>query len=158
MELESSMCLRHRVSLSVFAMVAFAGVSSAHSPPEPQIHWVQSPQMATSLARQFRLPILVFVTSDSCYYCRKMEQEVWSNPQIISMVEAGFIPLELNAKRDAELVAALGIRSFPTILLFTQEAKFVTGAPGYLPLNKLAGLLRSVHRQQPESQQVAQNQ
>lgn len=154
------MCLQHRVNVFVFAMVVFAGVrsSSAERPPEPQIYWVQSPQMATSLARQFRLPILVYVTSDSCYHCRKMEHDVWSNPQIISMVETGFIPLELNAQRDAELVAALGIRAFPTTLLFTDDSKFVTCAPGYLPPNKLAGLLRSAKRPQSASQQVAQNQ
>jgi thioredoxin-related protein len=154
------MCLRHLASVAVFAMVAFAGVcsSNAQSPPEPQIDWVQSPQMATSLARQFRLPILAYVTSDSCYHCRKMEHDVWSNPQIISMVETGFIPLELNAERDAEIVAALRIRAFPTTLLFTQDAKFVTSATGYLPPNKLAGLLRTAQQSQSAPQQVTQNQ
>ncbi len=154
------MGLRYRVSLSVFAMVAFAGVSwsNAQSPSEPQIYWVQSPQMATALARKFNLPILVYVTSDSCYHCRKMEQEAWSNPQIVSMVEAGFIPLTLNAKRDAETVAALRIRAFPTTLLFTANAQFITGATGYLPPNELAALLRTGQRPQTPSRQVVQHQ
>lgn len=142
--------------LTVLA-IAGGGALRAQNPPEPQIYWVHSPKMAASLAKQFQLPILVYVTSDTCGHCRKMEREVWSNPQIISMVEAGFIPLELNAERDAELVAAMGIRGLPTTLLFNQEAKFVTGAAGYLPANRLAGLLRSAQRREVPTSQVVQH-
>ena len=131
--------------------------TQAMVPDRPQINWVDSPQMATSLAQQFHLPILIFATSDGCTYCRKMEREVWSNADIISMVETGFIPLKLNAERDAGFVAAQQIRAFPTTLVFTQDARLITGATGCLPTNQLAGLLRSAQRLQSTSEQVTQN-
>ena len=145
------------VLLAMFALIG-GSCSKAQSPPKSQIGWVHSQEMAMSRARQFHLPILIFVTSDSCMYCRKMEREVWSNPQIVSMVETGFIPLELNAERDAKIVDALGIRAFPTTLLFTEDATFVTRATGYLPPNQLAGLLRSGQRLRSASEPVTQNQ
>ena len=121
-----------------------------------QIHWVDSADQAGSLARQFNLPVLVYVTSDHCAYCRRMDREVWSNPDIISMVEEGFIPLKLNAVEDAAMVAALKVRAFPTTLLFSPHLQFSCGATGYLPPNHLAGLLRSSRRAQFVSHQVQQ--
>ncbi|MGE3239499.1 MAG: thioredoxin family protein [Pirellulales bacterium] len=122
--------------------------ATAQSPPAqpPQIYWLQSPQQASQLASQFHTPILVYVTSEHCGYCRKMERETWSNPQIISMVEEGFIPLELTAERDREMIAAMGIRAFPTTLLFTSDAQFVGGAPGYLTPLQAAGLMKRMSR------------
>lgn len=153
------MNLRLSVGAVVLILPVLAGTSCAQAqvPPQSQIYWVHSPQKAESLAKQFHLPILMYVTSESCGYCRKMEREVWNNSDIIAMVEAGFIPLELTAERDAETVAALRIRAFPTTLLFTSDTKYVTGASGYLPPNQMAGLLRSGQKSQPASQ-VTQNQ
>jgi thioredoxin-like negative regulator of GroEL len=87
-----------------------------------------------------------------------MEREVWSNADIISMVETGFIPVKLNAERDAGFVAAQQIRAFPTTLLFTQDARLITSATGYMPPNQLAGLLRSAQRPQSASERVTQYQ
>lgn len=127
-------------------------------PDRPQINWVDSPQMATSLAQQFRLPILVYVSSDSCHFCRKMEREVWSNADIISMVETGFIPLKLNAEHNTGFVAAQQIHAFPTTLVLTQDGRLITSATGCLPPNQLASLLRSVQQPQSAAERVTQNQ
>lgn len=152
------MNIKRAGAAAVLAMVTLmSGSCSAQDQPPQQIYWVRSPQMAARLARQFHLPILMFVTSDGCYYCRKMKQEVWSNPQIITMVEADFIPLEVSAERDAAFVAALKIRAFPTTLLFSENGKFIDGGAGYLPPNQVAGLLRSGPRSQSASEQVTQN-
>lgn len=70
------------------------------------------------------------------------------------MVESGFIPLQLNAERDAEIVAALEIRGFPTTLLFAEDGKFIAGGPGYQPPSQVAGLLRSAKRSQSESEEA----
>jgi len=136
---------------------ATEGPPQATLPDRPQINWVDSPQMATSLAQQFHLPILIFVTSDGCKYCRKMEREVWSNADIITTVETGFIPLKLNAQHNTGFVAAQQIRAFPTTLLFTEDATLITSATGYLQPNQLAGLLRSAQRPQVAAEKVTQN-
>ncbi len=98
------------------------------------------------MTQELRTPILAFVTSENCGYCRRMEQETWTNRDIIARVEASFTPLKLNAGRDGRLVAALGIRSFPTTVVFTPEGEIITGAPGFMPPNRLSGLLRSALR------------
>jgi thioredoxin-related protein len=146
----------------LLGLIIYLGVNDAKgqaplSPP-PQIYWLQSPQQAAQLAGQFHMPILVYVTSEHCGYCRKMERETWSNPQIITMVEGGFIPLELTAERDHEMIAAMGIRAFPTTLLFTPDAKFVGGTPGYLSPIQAAGLMKRAQHPEVAAQHVEENQ
>jgi uncharacterized protein YyaL (SSP411 family) len=153
---EKQMNVKRMAATAVLTFIALSHDSYLNAQSPPQIDWVQTEQKAISLARRFNLPILVYVKSSDCGYCRKMEREVWSNPQIIAMVDAGFIPLELNAERDAETVAAMGIRAFPTTLIFTPNVQFVNGAPGYMPPNQVAGLLRSGQPLQTASQTTLQ--
>jgi protein disulfide-isomerase len=133
-------------------LVTVSGAIGQNAVQNPQIYWVQSTQQASQLASQFNTPILVYVTSEHCGYCRKMERETWSNPQIISLVEQGFIPLELTAERDGEMIKSMGIRAFPTTLLFTPDARFVRGAPGYLSPIQMAGLIKTMQRPEATTQ------
>jgi protein disulfide-isomerase len=145
--------LTSATAVAVFVLVAIVGDAIGQGPAQtPQIYWLQSAQQASQLASQFNTPILVYVTSEHCGYCRKMERETWSNPQIIAMVEGGFIPLELTAERDAEMIEAMGIRAFPTTLLFTPDAQFVRGAPGYLSPIQAAGLMKSIRHPEATAQ------
>lgn len=142
---------RNQMSRQAILTIALtAACLACSSPLEAQvtarptrIYWTNSPEMAMSLAKESHLPVLAFVTSEHCSYCRKMEREVWSNPQIISQVEAGFIPLKLVASRHRQLVAKLGVRAFPTTIMFTPDGKIINAAKGYMPPNRLAGLLRT---------------
>ncbi len=147
------------VTVGALLALICVNISNGQAPSRtPQIHWVQSPQQATALAQQFNTPILAYVTSKHCGYCRKMERETWSNPQIIAMVDGGFIPLELNAERDAELISSLRISAFPTTLLFTPDAQYLAGAPGYQSPTQLAALLKRVQHPEIAAQHVQASQ
>ena len=89
-------------------------------------------------------PILAYATSDNCGYCRKMERDAWSNPKIVHQVASGFVPLRLHARRDAKLIAKLRVRAYPTTVLVSPEGRVIAGAQGYLPAERLEGLLSSI--------------
>lgn len=133
------------VELTVACLSVSSPVGAQAAAQTDRIYWANSPQMFLSLVRDSHLPILVFITSENCAYCRKMKREVWSNPQIIAQVKAGFVPLKLHATRHRQLVAKLGVRAFPTTILFTPEGKIIDAAAGYLPPKELAGLLRTAY-------------
>lgn len=146
------------VAVLVHVAIVSGAIGQGPAQTPPQIYWLQSAQQASQMASEFKTPILVYVTSEHCGYCRKMERETWSNPQIIAMVEGGFIPLELTAERDREVIAAMGIRAFPTTLLFNSDAQFVGGAPGYLSPIQAAGLMKSMRHPEATAQSAQANQ
>ena len=127
----------------VFALLLITIARQAEAQAS-QITWAEDPQLALTLAQGAGIPIVAYATSDHCGYCRKMERETWSHPAIIEQVEADFVPLRIDAKRDAGMIAHLKVRAYPTTLVIAPEGRVLAVAPGFLEPGRLAGLLRGV--------------
>lgn len=112
-------------------------------PATAQIAWNGTPQQAVQIAQKAQRPILAYVTTDRCGYCRKMERATWRDPQVIEQVQKSFVPLRLDAAKHRELVARLKVRSFPTTIVFTPGGEIIGGAAGYLDPAKMAKLMKS---------------
>lgn len=112
--------------------------------PEPTIEWIEDPSEALAMAAKTGKPILAYVTSTHCGYCRKMEKETWSKPAIGRLVGKNFVPLKLLADDHPEAVAALKVRAFPTTVLISAEGKPFAGKPGFMEPLELSQLLRPV--------------
>lgn len=110
--------------------------------PAPAIEWVEDPAEAIAEARRTGKPILAYLTSDHCGYCKKMEKETWSQPAIGRLVARGFVPLKLHAKDHPEEVAALKVKAFPTTVLISPQGKAFAGKPGFMEPLELAQLLK----------------
>lgn len=110
--------------------------------PEAAIEWVEDPSVALETAAQTGKPILAYVTSSHCGYCRKMEKETWNEPAIGRLVGQNFVPLKLLADDHPEAVAALKVRAFPTTVLISAKGKAFAGKPGFLEPLELTRLLR----------------
>lgn len=111
-------------------------------PPVASIRWIEDPSEALAAAAQSGKPIMAYVTSTNCGYCRKMEKETWSEPAIGRLVGQNFIPLKLLADDHPEAVAALKVRAFPTTVLITPQGKAFAGKPGFMEPLEVVQLLR----------------
>ncbi len=78
------------------------------------------------------LPVLIYVTSDSCYYCMKMQQETFSDPAVARLMNEKFVPLKINAAQSPMLADALKVRSYPTIIMASPEGKILSTTIGYV--------------------------
>ena len=141
-------------TLSLAAASQSVGAQSIYDSLFPQnqssqqadaIRWLESADEAMRLAKQTGKPILAYVTSDHCGYCRKMERESWSSPGVIGSVNQQYIPLKINASRQPEQAKALQVQAFPTTLLLTQEGRVATGSAGYLAPAQLTTLLQKAN-------------
>lgn len=135
--------------LALVAVLFVAKTAEAEFPwfgrakaPEAKIDWVGDPADALATAAESGRPILAYVTSSNCGYCRKMEKETWSQPAIGRLVGQNFVPLKLHADDHPEAVAGLGVKAFPTTVLITPEGKAFAGKPGFLEPLELTQLLR----------------
>jgi len=104
--------------------------------------WSTSVENTTHVARQTGRPLLVYVTTTHCGYCRKMASESWADPRVDSLVRSRFVPLQLDAEHHANLLQRLGVRAFPTTLVFSPTGANVAKFEGYLPPGRLLQKLR----------------
>jgi uncharacterized protein YyaL (SSP411 family) len=105
------------------------------------IPWIESSAEALTAARQVNAPILAFVTSENCHFCKKMEAQTWSDASVVTQVNRTFVPLRLDADREPAVVESLRIRGFPTTVIFTPGGQVIDSAEGYMPPAKLGQLL-----------------
>lgn len=113
----------------------------AEAPPA-DISWGEATGDAFVEARRTGRPILVYVTSERCTFCRKMERETWSDPEVAQLVSAEFVPLKLRPDTHPEEVATLRVRAFPTTVLVAPDGRPLAARTGYLQSAKLVELLR----------------
>ncbi len=118
------------------------------------IPWLESADEALLQAQQTGKPILAYVTSDHCGYCRKMDRESWASPRVVGQVNQQFIPLKINAAQQPAQAQALQVQAFPTTLLLTQDGRVATGSAGFLPPERLTNLLRQADAMTRRNQQL----
>lgn len=119
--------------------------------PRDSVEWIEDAEEALRSAGASGRPILAYVTSDHCGYCRKMERDTWADAGVAGRVRAGFTPLRLSAGANATVVESLGVRAFPTTIVLSPEGRGLGVAEGYLPPEKLTPMLDAFLSPSPTS-------
>ena len=87
--------------LFLFSLVLLAlAVLPLFRAPKSSIDWHYSAEQAFSQAAEQKLPVLVYLYTDWCTYCRQMDRTTFSNPTIVSQMATDYVWLRLNAEED----------------------------------------------------------
>lgn len=115
---------------------------SADEAFQSKINWLGDPRLATQIAREHDLPVLVYVTSSDCFHCRKMERQTWSHAQVIGAVNGRYVALKLTPERHPDLVQRLKVQAFPTTFVLNAQLKYHAGAIGFQSPGEMTQLLK----------------
>jgi thioredoxin-related protein len=101
--------------------------------------------------------VLLDVYTDWCGWCKRLDKDVYANEKVAAYLNDHYVSIKLNAEsakrvtyRDTtyterEVAAYFGVRSYPTIIFFTEEGEPITPLGGYvgperfLPIVKYIG-------------------
>lgn len=112
-----------------------------------EIAWTTDVRTAWQTAQAANRPLLLFVTSSHCDYCRKMQSDTLASPAVARSVEDSYVPVMVNADSSAGLAAQLKVSGVPTTLLVLPDGRIVDRVEGYVSAAKLQTKLDSVVRQ-----------
>jgi len=113
--------------------------ASGAEAPASAIAWRTDFDGALAEARSANKRVLVDFSADWCPPCVAMKHDVWPHPQVARAVDAGFVPLLVDADRDTVLAARYQVSSIPTVLLLDADGRVVKRHDGFLPRS---GMLR----------------
>ena len=114
--------------------------------PHASIEWQSSPQQAFDRAAEEGLPVLVFLYTDWCTYCRQMDQTTFSDPEVVRQVAADYVWLRLNAETDpagARLQQQFFVAGFPTVLILDSKGREIDRLQGYVPPHQFAQAVKA---------------
>lgn len=129
---------------TIFAAALSVAATSLASAQEAEQRWFADYDQAVAVAKAEGKDLLVdFTGSDWCYWCKKLDEEVFSHDSWYSKANESFVLVALdfpnsaeakaavpNPERNQELVKKYQVGGYPTILLMTAEGE-VFAKTGY---------------------------
>ncbi len=131
-------------AFALFLLLILPSLATAYTPASDSLPWKPFPQ-ALEEAQARKVKTLVFIYTDWCPWCQKIQREVFTDSTIAAMMTEHFSLTKLDAEskelirfmgEDVEmrvLAQALGGEGFPTITFLTSEGKYITRLPGFVP-------------------------
>jgi thioredoxin-related protein len=105
--------------------------------PEDKVNWLSYSE-ALELAKNEGKPVLVYLHSETCAYCRAMERNVFSDENVADALEKNFIPAKVDVLKDRvltkKLLSELEIKDFvtPSFVIIDPKGRVVDFKSGYM--------------------------
>jgi len=145
------------VILTLLALISVQLI--AQVPPENTIKWVDWNSGYQQAQQQGKIIILDLYT-EWCGWCKKMDKETFTHPEIIQLISAGFIPIKMNPEQaniyyiykgkkvtGKQLLAILdknqGDISYPAIIFIYPQTDEVYSEIGYQKASVFRELLKA---------------
>ncbi len=140
--------VRHAVAAALLAL--FTGVVQADGLPTDV--WTSDVPAAWRTAQRLDRPMVVFVSMNNCGHCLRMARQTLRDGGVQAELSAGFVPLFIKVEDHRELIAELGVKTFPTTMVISPDSTVLDEITGYRPaahVKQRLGAIRQAYRAPP---------
>jgi uncharacterized protein len=107
------------------------------------IAWRPWGDAAFAEARSSGKPILLSLSAVWCHWCHVMDETTYSNADVISTVNDGFVPVRVDNDRRPDINRRYNMGGWPSTGFLTAEGEVITGAT-YVPPHAMLDALARV--------------
>ena len=107
------------------------------------IAWRDWNEAAFQAARAEDKPVLLTLGATWCHWCHVMDRTSYSDPRVIDLVNAGFIPVRVDVDQRPDIALRYNQGGYPSVAFLSGEGRFLAGRP-YTPPDEMAALLAQV--------------
>ncbi|MBX9668710.1 MAG: DUF255 domain-containing protein [Candidatus Obscuribacterales bacterium] len=100
-------------------------IAKAVAKPVASISWQREFKRTLEIARTGRKWVLIDVYTDTCYWCKRLDAEVYALPQIAGFVNKSFVCMKANAEKGdgVEIAKKYGVEGYPCTLILDPSGK-----------------------------------
>ncbi len=114
---------------------------AAESATAQEVRWRHDYTAARRESAETGRPLFVDFSTESCFWCKKLDAVTWRDPKIVKMLNEQFIPVKLDGVKEERLARSLAVEGYPTLIVATTDGKVVGRHAGYLDPTQMAALL-----------------
>jgi tetratricopeptide (TPR) repeat protein len=107
-----------------------APVTAQPDGPAP-VHWRGDYNTARREAADKDRPLVIDFGTENCYWCKRLDASTFREPAVVRLLNERFIPLKIDADKEAPLAQALRVQSYPTLVLAGPDGKILAVLEGY---------------------------
>ncbi|MGD2249733.1 MAG: thioredoxin family protein [Candidatus Methanofastidiosia archaeon] len=93
----------------------------------------QTLEEAIQMAKEQDKLVFVYINSQNCPYCRKMEKEFDKSDEFKKIIDEQFVWVTLDFLENPGLVRKYNLQGPPVIIVMDQNGEAITGMLGYPP-------------------------
>jgi uncharacterized protein YyaL (SSP411 family) len=109
-----------------------------------EVQWRYDYNAARREALEKSRPLLLDFGTVNCFWCKKLDASTFKDPAIVQFLNEQYIPLKIDANRDAALADLLQVQSYPTLILAGPDGKILDTLEGFQEGPRLMHQLRRV--------------
>jgi len=146
----------HHAFRTALAACLAATLALAAAPPSARaVEW-KSWNDGLQAAQKSGHPVLVDVYTDWCGWCKRMDADVYAQPEVATYLARHFVTVRLNAESGERtiyqgrnqaaraLASSFGVSGYPTTIFLTANGEHLANVPGYIPRERFLLLLRYI--------------
>ncbi len=116
---------------------------SARLQAQDKIEWLKF-EDAVAAAESAPKMLLVDVYTDWCGWCKKMDKETFTHPEVVKYINSNFYAVKLNAEdtkrtfdfkgkkySEMQMARAMRVSSYPNFVIIDPTMRNITQLPGY---------------------------
>jgi thioredoxin-related protein len=138
---------------SLAAVKKAAKAEPAKAAADSVVHWRDMGSALTEAKSSGKI-IVADVYTDWCGWCRRMDKDTYSKPDVQAYLDQTFVPVRLNAEADTrvhyaggdysyrQLASGFHITGYPATLFLAPDGKHLATAPGYMKAEDFLYVLR----------------
>jgi thioredoxin-related protein len=89
------------------------------------------PSIALGAAKEQGKPVFVYARSESCGWCKKFEEETFTNESVIRTLNGNFILVSIDVYKQQNETRNFRVRGTPTEIFLDSNGTEIKRIPGY---------------------------
>ncbi len=106
--------------------------------------WYKSFEEGKAVAEKENKPMLVYFWAIWCQYCEKLHTEVYSSPEVSSLLKEQFVLVSVDLDSNRGDAQKFGVSYPPHLIFATSSGDIIFRIPGYLPKEELLPVLSDI--------------
>ncbi len=111
------------------------------APQAEPIQWLHDLKSAHRASVASGRPMLLVFSGPKCFYCRKLESEVFTHPTVSRYINREFVPVHLDLSKNREAAEILEVTSLPTTIILSSDADLLGSIEGFVDSRRFAETL-----------------
>jgi hypothetical protein len=117
-------------STAFFAAICLVAAFACGADTAP-LHWETNSDKAWKDTVASGRMLLVYITTDGCIHCKRMERDTLANAEVTAQIRQGFVAAKVQAQDQPALIERLGVRLYPAMIIFAPDSQVVDVIGGY---------------------------
>jgi thioredoxin-like negative regulator of GroEL len=107
-----------------------------------EVQWRYDYNNARKEAEEKNRPLVIDFGTENCFWCKRLDASTFHDATVASTMNDKFIPLKIDADRDAQLAQSLHIQSYPTVVFAGPDGKIIDMMVGFKEAAQFQELLQ----------------